>query len=151
MRPSAEVVLHGILLTIDRHRRDSPRTMPDFDPAQIEIIRSAYDDYDWIWAQSVKENLDSKPNYHASRKKFLDARMERMSWSPELRNLVSSVMSTVKMWQRKNAKPPQDQDRINTLLEGAELLFPALRIQHQTRLWRNTDANQHHHQTHSSP
>lgn len=131
---SVQTYLEAILYVIDKHRFDSPRTMPDFQPDYPKWLFDLAHEIDRKASEKRRAGEFDGKDYYNRRKKYLDKCAEKRGWSPEMRNLASSVLSTVKKWEQDNKRGVETQQRIDTLLDGAELLFPTLDIPFQQRL-----------------
>ncbi len=131
---SVQTYLEATLFVIDKHRFESPRTMPDFRPDYAQSLFDLAHEIDREFGLKRRAGELAKRDYYPWRKKRLDELAEERAWTPEMRNLASSVLSTVKDWERYKKRNNETQQRIEELLDGAELLFPALGIKFQQRL-----------------
>ena len=131
---SVQTYLEAVLFVIDKHRFESPRSMPDFRPDYPQSLFDLAHEIDREYGDKRRAGELGKKDYYPWRKKRLDELATKRVWTPEMRNLASSVLSTVKDWERYKKRNVETQLRIEELLDGAELLFPALGIQFQQRL-----------------
>lgn len=131
---SVQTYLEAALFIIDKHRFESPRSMPDFHPNQPKYLFNLAHEIDREFRDKLRVREIEKRDYYIWRKNRLDELAMERKWTVPERNLASSVLSTVKDWERYKKRNVETQQRIDELLDGAELLFPALGIQFQQRL-----------------
>jgi hypothetical protein len=128
---SVQTYLEATLYLLDKHRFESPRSMPDFHPDYPQSLFDLAREIDREYGLKRRAGELGKNDYYPWRKKRLDELATERTWSPEMRNLASSVLSTVKKWERNKKRNLETQQRIEEILDGAELLFPALGIPYQ--------------------
>lgn len=127
--PSNESIIAASLLVLDTNFGNTKRPLRPLVDADFDRIRCAKLKIARQWR--LVEKHKSGADYNAMRSKMLDHWLRKHHWNIRTRNLYSSILAKLTVWEQHKINP-KDQCRLQQLEPGARLFLQILRARQET-------------------
>jgi len=126
---SNESIIAASLLVLDKHTAVADRPIRPLIDDDFERIRQAKRKIANKW--QVEKHLSDR-DYAVMRSEMLDRWMKKHRWNIRTRNLYSSIIAKLTVWEQ-HTMSARDKQRLEELKPGAELYLQFLKF-HQKQL-----------------
>jgi hypothetical protein len=115
------------LLILHKHLYRYERPIRSLVDDDFERIRKAKKKIAHQW---YLKKFDGRTQYHTMRSEMLDHWAKKHNWHITTRNLYSSILSKLTVWEKPTGVSKTDQALLNTLRPGAQLFLQFFRNYH---------------------
>ena len=121
-------IIAASLLVLDKHYGDTQRPLRALVDADFEKIRTAKRKIAHRWC---RQKHNPNVQYATMRSEMLDAWTNQYHWNITTRNLYSSILSKLTVWEQHGISK-QDAKRLDELHSGAKLFLQFLQSHEYT-------------------